>query len=278
MSDPHALKIYIDGSAYRNPGHEGGLAGIAEFPDSLNRDPEIIFEESYDGTTNNRMELRACIRAFEYVRANARALGISRAIILSDSQYVVENHKFAPSWRKNGWRNRHNRPIENRELWRRFLSVRSRVRMRLDVEWNHGKSTPVLKLVDKLAKNAAKNPIRGKDTGYRPGKVSRHKTAERGAAILFPANNQELIIRVYAHTTAGKDDCKVSFTVYSEKEKKFVRKYVAYVNAAGRGEIHRHRCYKVRFNDNPNYPVFEILEVLETCAESAKSTPTDATP
>src|SRR5436309_2800173 len=47
MHDPNALKIYIDGSAYRNPGHEGGLAGVAEFPDSLNREPEVIFEESY---------------------------------------------------------------------------------------------------------------------------------------------------------------------------------------------------------------------------------------
>ncbi len=77
-------------------------------------------------------------------------------------------------------------------------------------------------------------------------------------------------MRVYAHTIAGRKDCKVSFTVFSEKENEFVQKHVAYVNAAGRGEIHRHRCYKVRFNDNPNYPVFEILDVLENCPRSAK--------
>ncbi len=112
--------------------------------------------------------------------------------------------------------------------------------MRVDIEWNLGKSTPVLKIVDKLAKNAAKSPIKDKDIGYRPGKVSRHRTAGRGAATLYPANNQELTIRVYAHTIAGKDDCKVSFTVLSGKENKFVKKHVAYVNAAGRGEIHRH--------------------------------------
>jgi ribonuclease HI len=63
MYDPNALQLYIDGSAYRNPGHEGGLAGIAEFPERLSREPEIILEESYHQTANSRMELRACIRA-----------------------------------------------------------------------------------------------------------------------------------------------------------------------------------------------------------------------
>lgn len=265
MLDPYALKIYIDGSAFRNPGHEGGLAGIAEFPEHLNREPETIFEESYCGTTNNRMELNACIRAIEYVEDNAKTLAISRAIILSDSRYVVENHKIVVSWRKNGWRNRHGRPVENRDLWKRFLSVRSRVRTRIDIDWNLGKSTLVLKSVDKLAKNVAKSPLRLKDHGYRPGKVSRHGTAELGAATLFPAHNQELIIRVYAHAIAGKDECKVKFTVYSDAERTFMQKHVAYAVYADSVKIHRHRCYKVRFNDNPQYPVFRITEALGKC-------------
>ena len=42
--DPHALKIYIDGSAFKNPGGPGGLAGIAEFPDHMNRANEVLFE------------------------------------------------------------------------------------------------------------------------------------------------------------------------------------------------------------------------------------------
>jgi len=97
------------------------------------------------------MELRACISAFKYIRENAKSLSVSRAIILTDSQDVIENHKFAPSWRKNGWRNRHNRPVENKELWREVLSLRSKVPVRVDIEWNLGKSTPILKIVDKLA-------------------------------------------------------------------------------------------------------------------------------
>jgi ribonuclease HI len=265
MYDPHALKIYIDGSAYRNPGHEGGLAGIAEYPENHNRDPEIVFEESYDGTTNNRMELRACLRALEHVSHNASSLGILRAIVFSDSQYVVENHRRVPRWRADKWKNRHGRPIENADLWRQFLSVRTKIRIRVDIEWNLGKSTPLLKSLDKLAKSAAKRTLRSKDTGYRPGKASRHQTEERGAATLFPASNQEVVIRVYAHLLVGKDDCKVKFTTWSENENRFGGKYFAYVAKKDRGEIHRHHCYSAKFNDNPHYPVFQVIEALGNC-------------
>jgi hypothetical protein len=80
-----------------------------------------------------------------------------------------------------------------------------------------------------------------------------------------------LIRGVYAHTTAGKDDCKVSFTVYSESDGKFMQKHVAYTTGHDRGEMHRHHCYRVRFNGNPNYPIFEIIEALENCPGLAKA-------
>ena len=63
--DPHALKIYVDGSAFRNPGGPGGLAGIVEFLEDMNRENEVIFEEGYLATTNNRMEILASIRALD---------------------------------------------------------------------------------------------------------------------------------------------------------------------------------------------------------------------
>lgn len=208
------------------------------------------------------MELQACLRAFEYIEENARRLGFNHAIIYTDSKYVHDNWRFAPSWRKNGWANRYGRPVENKDLWKEFLSLRSRAPVRTDIEWNQGKSSAVLKLVDKLAKQAAKSPIKDTDFGYRPGAVSRHRTEERGAATLFPANKQELTIRVYAHYMAGKEDCKVSFSVFSEEQNKFVRKHRAYVRGKDSAEIHRHHCYRVRFNDNPQYPIFEIIEAL----------------
>ena len=50
-----------------------------QFPESWNRDDEIIFNEGFYETTNNRMELSACIRAFEYVAEKGRALAVQRS-------------------------------------------------------------------------------------------------------------------------------------------------------------------------------------------------------
>ncbi len=89
--DPNALKIYTDGSTFKNPGHEGGIAAIVEYPDFLNREYESIFGRAYSNTTNNRMELLACIKSIEYIIKNAEQLGIARAIIITDSIYVSQN-------------------------------------------------------------------------------------------------------------------------------------------------------------------------------------------
>jgi len=65
--DLNALTIYIEGSAFKNPGHVGGIAAIVEYPDFLNRKHESIFSIGYTKTTNNRMELLACIKSIEYI-------------------------------------------------------------------------------------------------------------------------------------------------------------------------------------------------------------------
>jgi hypothetical protein len=72
--DPYALKIYIDGSALKNPGGASGCAGIAEYPSDWNRPEETLFTVGYEGSTNNRMELLACVKAMEYVRDHVAGL------------------------------------------------------------------------------------------------------------------------------------------------------------------------------------------------------------
>jgi ribonuclease HI len=42
---------------------------VAKFPESWNRDDEVIFNEGFYETSNNRMELQACIKAHEYIAA-----------------------------------------------------------------------------------------------------------------------------------------------------------------------------------------------------------------
>ena len=143
--DPHALKIYIDGSALKNPGGAGGIAAWVEFPTDWNRPDELLFQEGFQETTNNRMELLACIRVFEYVRKHGAALRVERVQIVTDSKYVHDCFFLADKWRKNVWRNSDGKPIENRDLWKHLLSVRSKVTVRTELEWMLGKKSPILK-------------------------------------------------------------------------------------------------------------------------------------
>jgi ribonuclease HI len=64
------------------------------------------------------MELKACIRALEYIADNSRSLGVQQVLIVTDSLYVYENHKRAVTWRSNDWKNSARRPIENADLWK----------------------------------------------------------------------------------------------------------------------------------------------------------------
>src|ERR1051325_4970659 len=97
------VDVYIDGSAFRNPGHEGGIAAIAEFSDD--RDFRILFKEKFNATTNNRAELLATIKAVQQIRSLAKTERIGSFTIWTDSEYVYSN-RFRPAyWRSNGWVN-----------------------------------------------------------------------------------------------------------------------------------------------------------------------------
>jgi ribonuclease HI len=127
-ADPYALKLYIDGSCYKNPGGTGAYACVAKFPESSNRADEPVFQEGFHETTNNRMELSACISAFEYVAERGDGLRVQRVIIVTDSLYVYENYNRAVGWRRNEWKSLSGRPIElSSRSWGLFLFTVPRV-------------------------------------------------------------------------------------------------------------------------------------------------------
>jgi ribonuclease HI len=259
LSDPHAMQILTDGSCYKNPGGLSGCAAIVIYPDDSKPEEQIVDFGAAESNIS-RMELMACNRAMEWLcKLGRTALGVTRVQIVTDSRYVHDNINRAVSWRKNGWRNFDGRPIDNSDLWKRFISLRSRMSLTVTFHWTKGKKTPQLKLVDKAAKKAAKSGEQGVDFGFRGGKVGRAKGDIKGSASLFPARGQTEVICPYRSVVIGKSENKIRFVLFSEERKKFLEKCFAYAPPEIGYALHRGHSYRVRFGNNPKYPVIEEL-------------------
>jgi len=125
--DPHAIHIYTDGSCYSNPGGSSGCAAIVQYPEHLGHNDEQIVDFGCSESSNQRKELLAGIQALKSIRSNSPSVGVSRVQIFTDARYLKDNIIRAPNWRKNGWRNQYGAPIENKDLWKEFVSSYQKV-------------------------------------------------------------------------------------------------------------------------------------------------------
>ncbi len=101
--------IYTDGSSRGNPGPGGWGSIIA----TKERVTELGRGDRH--TTNNKMELMACISALSFVRNLGNAFTID---VRADSRYVINGiTKWVYGWQKNGWRNSKKEEVANRDLW-----------------------------------------------------------------------------------------------------------------------------------------------------------------
>jgi ribonuclease HI len=173
--DPHAIHMYTDGSCLKNPGGRGGAAAFAVYPEHLGRESEQVVDSSFSATTNNRMELIACIKAIEWIRKNRPWPGVTRVQIVTDSAYVRDNLSRARTWISNAGRNLYGEAKQNYDLWKELIGELSIVGMGVDFQWQLGKTSPMAKTVDRAAKAAAKSAGLYQDSGFKPGKISRSK-------------------------------------------------------------------------------------------------------
>ncbi len=112
--------IYCDGACSGNQfgTNRGGWGAVLLFQ---NHRKEIFGGEK--NTTNQRMELTACISALESLKRIDLPV-----VICSDSAYLVNcmQQKWYEKWQRNGWKNAKKQPVENRDLWERLLDVLSK--------------------------------------------------------------------------------------------------------------------------------------------------------
>src|SRR3989344_9313701 len=110
--------IHTDGSSRGNPG-PGGWETI------LVRDNEVVeIGGSEEHTTNNRMELMACIRALEFTISNSQFSNQS-VQINTDSEYVMKGiTEWVEKWQMKGWKTANKKPVLNQDLWQKLLQVK----------------------------------------------------------------------------------------------------------------------------------------------------------
>lgn len=105
-TDLPTVHVYTDGACSGNPG-PGGWGAIIRFGK--------IEKELSGGaphTTNNRMELMA---ATEALKALTKPCHV---VLHTDSQYVLKGMtEWLAGWKRKGWKNSQNKPVENREYW-----------------------------------------------------------------------------------------------------------------------------------------------------------------
>lgn len=261
--NPYAVQIFVDGSCYKNPGGPGGLAGILEMPDDGN-ESEVIFQEGYKSTTNNRMEIVAIIRALEYIKKNTTKLkesGIGEVEIWSDSENTIRGYRCAELWKSKGWTGRYNNPIKNDDLLKQIITLKNSVRFSYKIYHIINKSTEATKKVDRLAKEAAKKSMLKNDNGYIKPKVSKSKVG--GATEPFNASGQKAIIRIFEHSPVSRRKDSLYRVKFEILVKEISEKYYAYASNEINSQLDRWHYYNAQFNNEPKNPCMESVNEVD---------------
>ncbi|RMH94976.1 ribonuclease HI [Lysobacter pythonis] len=144
-----AVEAHTDGACLGNPG-PGGWGVLLRYGA---KEKELAGGDP--GTTNNRMELMAAIRALE---ALTEACEVA---LHTDSRYVQQGiSEWLPNWRRRGWKTAAGQPVKNQDLWQRLDEAARR--HRVDWRWVKGHAgDPDNERVDALARAQALKIKRG---------------------------------------------------------------------------------------------------------------------
>jgi ribonuclease HI len=266
MLKEHALNIYTDGSMLPSP-RAGGI-GIVYVIINGSGDAEVIKEfdrPGYQQSTNQEMELEACIVGLEEALDDAGLSKYQQIEIFTDSKYVEGHYKSAMfSWPKTQWKNKSTgRPILHVPQWKRLVKLlqrASRDRRRVQINWVKGhKSNPYNKMADKAAKRSARIPLnQPKEVVSVRRKLSKQKTAIGSVKM----RGQQLLIRVITAQRLGSPHrlWKYKYEVLSMETESYGNVDEVFSEIPLRDGHH----YEVRMNDSTANPrILELVREIE---------------
>ena len=149
-------RIYTDGGCLVNPG-PGGYGVVLTVAGNRRE-----LSGGFRRTTNNRMELMACISGLGAVSAGASAA------IYTDSRYLANgiSKGWAERWQAMGWV-RGDEPVPNADLWQRLLALCAQ--RTVSFQWLRGHAGhPENERCHLLADEAMRRPGLPPDPGYQP--------------------------------------------------------------------------------------------------------------
>ncbi len=149
------VTIYTDGGCIGNPG-PGGWGAVLLYGGHRKE-----LSAGFRCTTNNRMELMACIEGLNALKYPCQVQ------LYSDSQYVVNGIEkgWARRWRSMGWMRNKKEAAENPDLWGELLNLCARHEVRF--QWVRGHAgNPENERCDQLATQAAKGADLAPDAHY----------------------------------------------------------------------------------------------------------------
>ena len=152
--------IYTDGGAIDNPG-PGGYGIVLRYKEHRKE-----LSGGFRSTTNNRMELLACIEGLEALKNPCKV------VLYSDSRYVVHGitKGWAKKWQANGWKLSKKRKAENVDLWEQLLALCEQ--HAIEFRWVRGHAgNPDNERCDQLAMQAASRPSLPPDTAFETGET-----------------------------------------------------------------------------------------------------------
>ncbi|WP_372798884.1 ribonuclease HI [Pontiella sp.] len=152
------IEIYTDGACKGNPG-PGGYGVVL-----VSNDRKKELSGGFRKTTNNRMELLACIEGLKALKKPGRV------VLTSDSKYVVNAmvKGWAVKWRSKGWKLSPSKPAKNPDLWEQLLNLCEI--HDVDFEWVKGHNEhPENERCDALAVAASHQKDLPADAGFENG-------------------------------------------------------------------------------------------------------------
>ncbi|HWQ36984.1 MAG TPA: ribonuclease H [Burkholderiales bacterium] len=248
------LTVYTDGSSYSKP-RRGGAAFLFVTTNDAGEDSVEEFElQGYKSSSNNQMELYACVAALKQVLKDDWHNRARTIVIRTDSMYVVDCHKLALfEWSRAKWRNREGRPVEHAALWKDLVRLLLKCRGKVTFQWVKGHAKdPYNKGVDKLAKRSAKGLLKKPLSVVTLRKKQSPLSVQRGSVAM---RGQTELIRIITDQRLKQKEFKYRYEVADTESGDYPKVDMAY----SLHDLRAGHVYRVVFNSNSRYPQIELV-------------------